>query len=225
MRNRSYKANTVSNSKSNSKFSNSNQIVTGERSNGILVRTLKGEHDTTAPAVGLKCKKNSLERAEHIEIEIQNVVHGLVELKIVISVKGSGKEDSARNISIKGQNKESTKEGARNKPPVRGQCTKTFEDLRARSSNNTEANLVTKSKKKSFKCRNRSGNANSQAQLKSNFGAQETRFGTKTENSKGYKRVQARNSSSRPVESYQALNREQKERLGKLLEAHLGIGL
>ena len=97
MRNRSYKANTVSNSKSNSIFSNSNQIVTGERSNGILVRTLKGKHDTTAPAVGLK-------GTGLIEIEVQNVVDGLIKLEIVISVKDIEKESSERNNSINGSN-------------------------------------------------------------------------------------------------------------------------
>jgi hypothetical protein len=70
-----------------------------------------------------------------------------------------------------------------------------------------------------------SGNVNSKGPLKSNFRAQETRFGAKTDNSKAYKRVQARNSSSSSVESYQPLTGKQKERLGKLLEAHLGIGL
>jgi hypothetical protein len=146
-------------------------------------------------------------------------------LKIIISVKGSEKEHSERNISLKGPIEENKKGGARNKPPVRGQGTKTFEDLRVRSSNNSEANLVTKSKIRSLQYRNKRGYRNSQAPQKSNFRAQTKCFGAKTANSKGYKNIQARNSNSSPVESYQALNTEQKKRLGRLLEAHLGIGL
>ncbi|MGL5935160.1 MAG: hypothetical protein ACRCZI_06010 [Cetobacterium sp.] len=254
MRNR---ANKRSNSKIHSLNSNSNQFVAVKRSNGNWcdsiengVRNRFKEHDTTAPAVGLKCGKNQKERSVAkldlkkpatiapavglkgkglIDIEVQNVVHGLarleIEVRVKVNVKGTGPETSERNISIRGPIKDRKEGGARNKPPVRGQGTKTFEDLRVRSSNNTEPNLVTKSKKRSFRRENRSTYRNSQGPLKSNFKAQETRFGAKTDNSKGYRRVQARNSNSRQVESYQALNAKQKERLGRLLEAHLGIGL
>jgi hypothetical protein len=250
MRNR---ANNKQNSKIYSLNSNSEQFVTAKRSNGNWCDTIENgvrnrfkEHDTTAPAVGPKCKKNRKERSVVkldlkkpdtiapavglkgtglIEIEVQNVVDGLNSLKIVISIKGNEKESSKGNISLKGPIKENKIGGAKNPTGIKGSERQTSEDLRVRSSNNSEANLVTKSRKQAFNRNNRRGYRNSQAPLKSNFGAQETRFGAKTANSKGYTRVQARNSSSSPVESYQALNREQKEKLGRLLEAHLGIGL
>ena len=169
MRNRSYKAN---NSKNTSLNSNLEQFVAAKRSNGNWCATIETgvenrfkEHATTAPAVGLKGKGL-------IEIEVQNVVDGLIRLEIMISVKSIVKESSERNNSIKGSSKDKKKGGAKNRLPVRRQGTKTFEDLRVRSSNNTEANLVTKSKNKSFKNRNRSDNANSKGPLKSNFIAQ-----------------------------------------------------
>lgn len=153
------------------------------------------------------------------------MVDGLIRLEIVISIKGNKKESSEGNILRKGPIKDRKKGGAKNRLSVRGQGTKTRKDLRVRRSNNTEPNLLTKSKKQAFNKRERSGNVNSQRPLKSNFIAQETRFGAKTDSSKGYKRVQVRNSNSNSEESYQPLTGEQKERLGRLLEAHLGIGL
>lgn len=243
MRNRSYKA---KNSKINSLNSNSKQFVAAKRSNGNWCATIKTgvenrfkEHATTAPAVGLKCKKNrkNLKKPATIapaigpkgkgliKLEVQNVIDGLMKLEIVISVRRNGKEGSEGNILIKGSNKDKKKGGAENRLLIRGQSTKTHEDLRVRRSNNTEPNLLTKLKNQAFKNRNRSGNANSQCRLKSNSGAQAKRFEAKTDNSKAYKRVQARNSSSSSVESYQPLNKEQKKKLRKLLKAHLGIEL
>jgi hypothetical protein len=145
MRNRSYKAN---NSKNTSLNSNLEQFVAAKRSNGNWCATIETgvrnrfkEHATTAPAVGLKCKKDrkdlkkpdtiapavGLKGKGLIEIEVQNVVDGLIRLEIVISVKGNEKEHSERNNSIKGSSKDKNKGGAKNKPSVRGQSTKTFE--------------------------------------------------------------------------------------------------
>jgi hypothetical protein len=250
MRNR---ANNRKNSEIYSLNSNSEQFVAAKRSNGNWCDTIENgvrnrfkEHDTTAPAVGLKCKKNRKERSVVkldlkkpatiapavglkgkglIDIEVQNVVHGLIRLEIEIRVKGHEKESSKGNISLRGPIKENKKGGARNRTGIRGSERQTSEDLRVRSSNNSETNLLTKSKKQAFKYRNSRRYTNSQGPQKSNFRVQTKRFGAKTANPKGYKNIQARNSNSSSVESYQALNREQKERLGKLLEAHLGIGL
>jgi hypothetical protein len=169
MRNKSYKANSNKNSKITSLNLNSKQFVSVKRSNGILVRTLKEKHTTTAPAVGLKCKKSkpvariNLKKPTTItlavgpkgkgliKIKVQNVVDGLIRLEIVISVRTNEKESSTGNILIKGSIKDKKKGGAKNKLLIRGQGTKIRKDLGIRSSNNTEPNLLTNRKSRALR--------------------------------------------------------------------------
>jgi acetyl/propionyl-CoA carboxylase alpha subunit len=168
---------------------------------------------TIATAIGLKGKGL-------IKLKVQNVIERLIRLEIVVSVKGMNKESDFKRGLIKGS-----------KVTVRGPNTKTdaktMEDLRVRRSNKSEADLLTKSKNKPTNKKNNRSNTNSQDWQKSNFEAQQTRFGPKTEKKKGYKGVQSRKSGSIPTNNYVPLNRVQpeKKRLEELLEAHLGIGL
>jgi hypothetical protein len=181
----------------------------------VVIIDLK-KPDTIAPVLGLKGKGL-------IKLEVQNVVHGLIRLEIVISVKSNKKEDSKRYNLIKGCGKD----GSKNRVAIRGLGTKTLENLRVCRSNNSDLELVTKLKKRQNNKSNNRSYRNLQGPQKLNFGVQSKRFGTKTAKTKAYVRVksQSRKAGSIPTESYKPLTKGQKKRLERLLKVHLGIGL